>query len=58
GHSYQSVELALQLIAADRHQVTRMSTHTFGLAETDLALRTLQGDGVENAIHMTIDPWM
>jgi threonine dehydrogenase-like Zn-dependent dehydrogenase len=57
GHSYQSVELALQLIAANRHQVRRMSTHTFGLADTDLALRTLRGEGVDDAIHMTIDPW-
>jgi threonine dehydrogenase-like Zn-dependent dehydrogenase len=58
GHSYESVELALQLIAADRHQVTKMSTHTFALADTDLALRTLRGEGVDEAVHMTIDPWL
>lgn len=56
GHSYAAVELALQLIAGDRHGVKAMSTHTFGLHETDLALRTLVGEGVEGAIHMTIDP--
>jgi threonine dehydrogenase-like Zn-dependent dehydrogenase len=56
GHSYQSVELALQLIAAGRHGVAAMSTHTFGLAETALALRSLNGEGVEGAVHMTIDP--
>jgi len=56
GHSYESVELALQLIAANRHNVTAMSTHTFGLADTDLALRSLVGQGVDGAIHMTIDP--
>lgn len=56
GHSYRSVELALQLIAADRHGVRAMSTHLFGLADTDLALRSLVGQGVEGAIHMTIDP--
>ena len=56
GHSYAAVELALQLIAADRCNVTAMSTHTFGLGETDLALRSLVGDGVEGVIHMTIDP--
>ncbi len=56
GHSYASVELALQLIAGNRHNVTRMSTHTFGLDDTDLALRSLVGEGVEEAIHMTIDP--
>jgi threonine dehydrogenase-like Zn-dependent dehydrogenase len=56
GHSYAAVELALQLIAGDRHGVKAMSTHTFGLADTHLALRTLVGEGVEGAIHMTIDP--
>lgn len=56
GHSYESVELALQLIAANRHNVQAMSTHVFGLDGVDLALRSLAGDGVEGAIHMTIDP--
>ncbi|WP_054075775.1 MULTISPECIES: zinc-dependent alcohol dehydrogenase [Comamonas] len=56
GHSYESVELALQLIAGNRHGVTKMCTHTFSLEETDLALRSLVGDGVEGAIHTTIDP--
>jgi threonine dehydrogenase-like Zn-dependent dehydrogenase len=57
GHSYESVELALQLIAGNRHNVKDMGTHTFGLAQTEYALRTLVGEGAENAIHMTIDPW-
>lgn len=57
GHSYEAVELALQLIAANRFGVQRMSTHTFGLADTDLALRSLVGEGVANPVHMTIDPW-
>ncbi len=56
GHSYQSVELALQLIAGNRHNVTAMSTHSFGLQETDLALRSLVGEGVAGPIHMTIEP--
>lgn len=56
GHSYQSVELALQLIAGNRHNVTAMSTHSFGLQETDLALRSLVGQGVDGPIHMTIEP--
>ncbi|MDP3700322.1 MAG: zinc-binding dehydrogenase [Hylemonella sp.] len=56
GHSYESVELALQLIAGNRHNVTAMSTHTFTLEETDLALRSLVGEGVTGPIHMTIEP--
>lgn len=58
GHSYESVELALQLISANRHAVTQMSTHTFALADTDLALRSLVGQGVDAAVHMTVDPWL
>ena len=58
GHSYESVELALQLIAANRHNVTRMSSHGFALADTDLALRSLIGQGVDGAVHMTVDPWL
>jgi threonine dehydrogenase-like Zn-dependent dehydrogenase len=58
GHSYESVELALQLIAGNRHNVKDMSTHTFGLDQTEYALRTLVGEGAQDAIHMTIDPWL
>ncbi len=57
GHSFESVEMALQLIAQNRHQVQSMSTHKFGLDQTEYALNTLVGQGAEDAIHMTIDPW-
>jgi len=57
GHSYESVEMALQVIAGNRHNVKEMSTHTFGLDHTEYAIRTLVGEGAQDAIHMTIDPW-
>ena len=57
GHSYQAVELALQLIADNRHGVCAMSSHLFGLSQTDFALRSLVGEGVAGAVHMVIDPW-
>ncbi len=57
GHSFESVELALQLIAANRHNVTQMSSHQFGLAQTEYALQTLVGKGAPSAVHMVIDPW-
>jgi threonine dehydrogenase-like Zn-dependent dehydrogenase len=57
GHSYESVEMALQVIAGNRHNVKEMSTHTFGLDQTEYAIRTLVGEGAQDAIHMTIDPW-
>jgi threonine dehydrogenase-like Zn-dependent dehydrogenase len=57
GHSYQAVELALGMIAGNRHGVCDLSTHSFALADTDLALRTLVGQGVEATVHCTVDPW-
>ncbi|MFN8722626.1 MAG: zinc-binding dehydrogenase [Rhodospirillales bacterium] len=57
GHSYESVELALGLIAKDRHGVTRLSTHRFPLSQTDRAIRALAGEGAEGAVHSTVDPW-
>jgi threonine dehydrogenase-like Zn-dependent dehydrogenase len=57
GHSYQSVELAMQLIASNRYGVQSMSTHVFKLNQTDLALRSLIGQGVDENLHMTVNPW-
>jgi threonine dehydrogenase-like Zn-dependent dehydrogenase len=57
GHSYRAVELALGMIAKNRHGVCDLSTHTFALQDTDLALRTLVGQGAEAAVHCTVDPW-
>ena len=56
GHSYESVELALQLIHSGKHAVKEMSTHLFGLQDTDLALQSLVGNGVKEPVHMVIDP--
>jgi threonine dehydrogenase-like Zn-dependent dehydrogenase len=57
GHSYESVELALGMIARNENNVRELSTHVFGLGEVDLALKTLVGEGAEAAIHCTVDPW-
>lgn len=57
GHSYQSVEMAMQIIASGRYPLEAMSTHTFGLGAVDEALRTVGGEGLPDAIHCTIDPW-
>ncbi len=57
GHSYRSVELALQIIASGRYPLGELSTHQFRLADTDEALHTLVGKGRPDAIHCTVFPW-
>jgi threonine dehydrogenase-like Zn-dependent dehydrogenase len=57
GHSYQAVELALQIIAGGKYPLDEMCTHVFPLAETDEALRTVGGEGQPGAIHCAVDPW-
>ena len=56
GHSYESVELALQIIASGRYPLERMCTHVFGLDQVDEALRTVGGEGQPDAIHCCVDP--
>ncbi len=57
GHSYESVELALQIIAGKKYPLDELCTHVFGLGEVDEALRTVGGEGQAGAIHCVVDPW-
>ena len=58
GHSFEAVELAMQVIAIGQAiPLEDMCTHVFPLAETDLALRTVGGEGQPDAIHCAVDPW-
>jgi threonine dehydrogenase-like Zn-dependent dehydrogenase len=57
GHSYQSVELALGVMAEGRVPLHLMSSLTVGLADVHEALRTVGGQTGTNAIHITVDPW-
>ncbi|HEY1337933.1 MAG TPA: zinc-binding dehydrogenase [Bryobacteraceae bacterium] len=57
GHSYQSVESALNFIASRRYPLESMATHRFGLPDVDLAVRSVGGEGVPGAIHVTVLPW-
>ena len=57
GHSYESVELALRYVASGRFPLHLMATHRFGLAEVDLAVRSVGGQGAPGAVHVTVLPW-
>ena len=56
GHSYQAVETAIDLISSGNYPVDLMATHQFGLNQVDLGVRSIGGEGVANAIHVSIIP--
>jgi threonine dehydrogenase-like Zn-dependent dehydrogenase len=57
GHSYESVEKAMHIIASGRYPLDAMCTHQFGLNEVDEGLHTVGGEGRPNAVHCTVNPW-
>lgn len=57
GHSYQSVELAIESIAAGRYPIELVTTHHFGLEDAAYAVESVAGEGAPGAIHVSIDPW-
>ncbi len=57
GHSYRAVELALEQLASGRFPLELLSTHAFGLADVDRALRAVGGEVGEDVIHVSLLPW-
>src|SRR4051795_7155013 len=57
GHSYRSVELALEQLASHRFPLERLATHSFGLEDVDHAIRALAGETGEDALHISLKPW-
>ena len=57
GHSYRAVELALHHLASGQFPLHLMTTHRFGLAEVDYAIKSVGGDGAPGAIHVSVMPW-
>ena len=57
GHNYLSCELALQQLASDRFPLDLITTHRFGLKDTDAAIKAVGGQGPEGVIHVSLLPW-
>ena len=57
GHSYRAVEMALRVIASRKYPLDQMSGHRFGLRDVDEAIRAVAGEGGEDVVHVTVDPW-
>lgn len=58
GHSYRACQLALDMLASDRLPLHLMTTHSFGLKDVDLAIRSVGGEGEQGVIHVNLLPWM
>src|SRR5206468_12963103 len=57
GHSHKACELALEQLASKRFPLHQMTTHTFGLKDVDLAIKSVGGGGVPDVIHASLMPW-
>ena len=58
GHSYRAVELALEQLASRRFPLELLTTHEFGLADTDRAIRAVGGEVGDDVIHVSLLPWL
>jgi threonine dehydrogenase-like Zn-dependent dehydrogenase len=57
GHGYRAVELALAQLASRRFPLERLTTHEFGLADADRAIRAVGGEAEEDVVHVSLLPW-
>ena len=57
GHNFRSCELALQQLASRRFPLGLITTHRFGLEDTDLAIKSVGGTEAEGVIHVSLMPW-
>ena len=56
GHSYDAVEAAISLIQSGSFNADLMATHSFGLTQVELGIRSIGGEGADGAIHVSIIP--
>ncbi|MGH8928146.1 MAG: zinc-dependent alcohol dehydrogenase [Acidimicrobiia bacterium] len=57
GHSFKACELALEQLASKRFPLDLLTTHTFGLDQVDLAIKSVGGEGERDVIHVSLLPW-
>lgn len=58
GRSYRAVELAIATMASGRWPLEAMCTHSFALKDTHTAILATAGRGIEDAVHVTVEPWL
>jgi threonine dehydrogenase-like Zn-dependent dehydrogenase len=56
GHSYKSVEMAIQFLASGTLPMERIATHAFPLNQAMEAINAVAGRGTPGAIHVSIVP--
>jgi threonine dehydrogenase-like Zn-dependent dehydrogenase len=56
GHNFESCELALKQLTSKRFSLDLLTTHRFGLKDTDAAIKAVGASG--DAIHVSLMPWM
>lgn len=54
GRGEADLKKAIRLVESNRHPLHLLATHKFALEETDLALRTIGGEGAANPIHVSV----
>lgn len=54
GRADVDLKKAIRLVESGRHPLHLLATHKFSLSETDLALRTIGGEGSPDPIHVSV----
>jgi threonine dehydrogenase-like Zn-dependent dehydrogenase len=57
GHGYRAVELAIEQLASKRFPLHLLTTHEYGLADADTAIRAVGGEVGHGVIHVSLLPW-